>query len=400
MLDAAGHPGKLRRLRLVNRAYGYPPRSRTPCELPGDFSRKLSVARYIAWMNKLSQAGVMSALAAAALFGASTPLAKLLLARIDPWLLAALLYLGSGLGLWIARIAFRSKTPSLGRADWRWMLLAVLLGGIIAPVLLVFGLRGMTGSGTSLLLNAEAVLTAVVAWVVFRENVDRRVAIGLVCIVGGGLILGWGDAAGGDWLPALAVVGACLGWGLDNNFTRKVAMNDASFIAMVKGLVAGSTNLVIALALGASIPSASAVGSAAVLGFACYGVSLVLFIVSLRHLGTARAGAYFAVAPFFGATLSVLLLGEPVTSALVAAAVLMAVGVWLHLSEQHMHSHEHSVLAHTHSHVHGIGDDHHDHEHDSPIPVAPGTRHSHAHTHRPLTHTHPHLPDAHHSHRH
>jgi len=349
-------------------------------------------------MNKFTQAGVMSALAAAALFGASTPLAKLLLAQIDPWLLAALLYLGSGLGLWIARVVFRSRTPSLDRADWRWMLLAVLLGGIIAPVLLVFGLRGMTGSGASLLLNAEAVLTAVVAWVVFKENVDRRVATGLVCIVAGGLILGWGDAAGGDWLPALAVVGACLGWGLDNNFTRKVAMNDASFIAMVKGLVAGSTNLVIALALGASIPPASAVGSAAVLGFACYGVSLVLFIVSLRHLGTARAGAYLAVAPFFGATLSVLLLGEPVTGALLAAAVLMAVGVWLHLSEQHVHTHDHLTLAHHHSHIHGTGDDHHDHEHEPA--VAPGTRHAHAHIHQPLTHTHPHVPDAHHSHRH
>ena len=347
---------------------------------------------------RTGQIGVACALLAAALFGASTPLAKLLLAQIEPWLLAALLYLGSGIGLYLARRVMRSKTPTLSRTDWRWMLLAVLLGGIVAPVLLIFGLLGMTGSGASLLLNAEAVLTAVIAWVVFKENVDRKVALGLVCIVAGGIVLGWGETVGGNWLSALAVVGACLGWGLDNNFTRKVALNDASFIAMVKGLVAGSANLVIALVMGATIPAVSAVGFAAVLGFACYGVSLVLFIIALRHLGTARAGAYFAVAPFLGAALSVLLLGEAVTLPLVAAGALMTIGVWLHLSEQHAHAHDHEALSHTHSHVHGAEDDHHDHTHDDPIP--PGTRHSHPHVHRPQTHSHPHVPDAHHAHTH
>ncbi len=347
---------------------------------------------------RTGQVGVASALLAAALFGASTPLAKLLLAQIEPWLLAALLYLGSGIGLYLARRVMRSKTPTLSRTDWRWMLLAVLLGGIVAPVLLVFGLQGMTGSGASLLLNAEAVLTAVIAWVVFKENVDRRVALGLVCIVAGGIVLGWGETVGGNWLSALAVVGACLGWGLDNNFTRKVALNDASFIAMVKGLVAGTTNLVIALVMGATIPAVSAVGFAVVLGFACYGVSLVLFIIALRHLGTARAGAYFAVAPFLGAALSVLLLDEAVTASLVAAGMLMTIGVWLHLSEQHAHVHDHEALSHTHSHLHGPEDDHHDHTHEGPI--APGTRHSHPHVHRPQTHSHPHVPDAHHVHTH
>jgi drug/metabolite transporter (DMT)-like permease len=349
--------------------------------------------------HQIKHTGVASALLAAALFGASTPLAKLLLTRIDPWLLAALLYLGSGIGLWLARLITRSSTPKLTRSDWRWMLLAVLLGGVIAPVLLVFGLRGMTGSGASLLLNAEAVLTAVVAWVVFKENVDRRVALGLVCIVIGGAVLGWGESGRGDWLSALAIVGACLGWALDNNFTRKVALNDASFIAMMKGLVAGSTNFAIALALGASLPTSSAVAAAGLLGFACYGVSLVLFIIGLRHLGTARAGAYFAVAPFFGALLSVLLLGEPVTWLLLAASGLMALGVWLHLSEQHAHPHEHIVLTHDHGHTHDADDDHHEHDHDG-IFVPAGTRHSHPHAHRPLIHAHPHVPDAHHTHRH
>ena len=350
------------------------------------------------FIHRIAQSGVLSAFVAAVLFGASTPLAKLLLEQMDPWLLAAVLYLGSGIGLWFVRLALRSPTPKLSLHDWRWMLLAVLLGGIIAPVLLVFGLRGMSGSGASLLLNAEAVLTAVVAWVVFKENVDRRVALGLACIVVGGIVLGWGETAGGSWLSALAIVGACLGWALDNNFTRKVALTDASFVAMVKGLVAGTTNLVIALALGATVPSAFVVGSAAVLGFACYGVSLVLFILALRHVGTARAGAYFAVAPFFGATLSVLLLGEPITVPLILAGALMALGVWLHLSEQHSHYHEHYASSHSHWHSHGTDDDHHNHPHDELIPSM--THHSHQHEHRAHAHAHPHAPDAHHGHKH
>ena len=350
------------------------------------------------FIHRIAQSGVLSAFVAAVLFGASTPLAKLLLEQMDPWLLAAVLYLGSGIGLWFVRLALRSPTPKLSLHDWRWMLLAVLLGGIIAPVLLVFGLRGMSGSGASLLLNAEAVLTAVVAWVVFKENVDRRVALGLACIVVGGIVLGWGETAGGSWLSALAIVGACLGWALDNNFTRKVALTDASFVAMVKGLVAGTTNLVIALALGATVPSAFVVGSAAVLGFACYGVSLVLFILALRHVGTARAGAYFAVAPFFGATLSVLSLGEPITVPLILAGALMALGVWLHVSEQHSHYHEHDASSHSHWHSHGTDDDHHNHPHDELIPSM--THHSHQHEHRAHAHAHPHAPDAHHGHKH
>lgn len=203
----------------------------------------------------------------------------------------------------------------------------------------------------------------IIAWVVFKENVDRRVALGLVCIVIGGIMLCWGKPAGDNWLAAITVLGACLGWGLDRNFTRKVALNDTSFIAMVKGMVEGTTNLAIAMALGATMPSASAIGSAAVLGFACYGSSLVLFIIALRHVSTARAGAYFAVAPFLGATLAVLVIGEPITSSLIMAGALMAIGVSLHLSERHAHQHDHETLPHMDSHIHGTGDDPYDHTH-------------------------------------
>jgi drug/metabolite transporter (DMT)-like permease len=342
---------------------------------------------------------VTASLAAALLFGASTPLAKLLLGQTSPWLLAALLYLGSGLGLWLLRLVLRAPAVRLAAGAWPWLAGAVLLGGVVAPVLLMLGLAAIPASAASLLLNAEAVLTALVAWVVFRENVDRRVALGMVAIVSGGLVLAWpGSAREWQWQPALCIVAACLAWALDNNFTRKVSLADASWLAMVKGLAAGATNLVLALALGAVWPGMAVVAGAALLGFASYGASLTLFVIGLRGLGSARASAYFSVAPFFGALLSVGLFAEPVTFQLLAAGALMAVGVLLHLAERHQHDHLHEPTEHRHEHQHGTGDPHHAHVHQPP--VAPGTRHSHPHMHEPLRHTHPHFPDAHHRHRH
>ncbi|MBC5765961.1 DMT family transporter [Ramlibacter albus] len=342
---------------------------------------------------------VASALAAALLFGAAAPLAKLLLARVDAWLLAALLYLGSGLGLLLVRVVRRSPRVRLAAGEAKWLAGAVLCGGVAGPVLLMAGLSRMPASEASLLLNGEGVFTALIAWFVFRENVDKRVALGMLAIVAGGAVLAWpGQVEGIRWQGALLVLAACLAWAVDNNLTRKVSLNDASWIAMVKGLGAGATNLVIALAFGAAWPAPAAVGSAALLGFVSYGASLVLFVVALRSLGTARTGAYFSVAPFFGAVLSIALLGEDATWQLGAAGVLMAVGVWLHITERHEHWHRHDVMDHAHVHVHGTGDEHHDHVHVPPVP--PGTRHSHAHHHDPIAHAHPHYPDAHHRHEH
>jgi drug/metabolite transporter (DMT)-like permease len=345
--------------------------------------------------------GVAASLGAALLFGAAAPLAKLLLEQVSPWLLAALLYLGSGIGLALLRRLRPGPPVRLPPGEGRWLAGAVLAGGVVGPVLLMAGLAGMPASQASLLLNGEAVLTALLAWVVFRENVDRRVALGMLAIVAGGVVLAWpqGDADGAvTGRSVLLVLGACLAWAIDNNLTRKVSLADASWIAMVKGLAAGTTNLVLALALGASWPAAPLVAAAALLGLVSYGVSLVLFVLGLRALGTARTGAYFSVAPFFGTLLAVLVLGEPVTWQLAVAAVLMAAGVWLHLTERHEHRHTHEVLEHAHEHVHGAGDPHHEHEHVPP--VAPGTRHSHPHRHAPLVHSHPHYPDAHHRHEH
>ena len=345
--------------------------------------------------------GIAPALLAALLFGASTPLAKLLLVQVNPWLLAALLYLGSGLGLWLVRRLRRSPAVRLARGEWRWLVGAVVCGGVVAPVLLMWGLASMPASGASLLLNAEGVLTALLAWFVFRENFDRRIAVGMLAIVAGALVLSWPAAGAVQFAslwPTLAVLGACAGWALDNNLTRKVALSDASWLAMVKGLAAGTTNLLLGWSLGEPWPAGGVVASAALLGFISYGASLTLFVLALRHLGTARTGAYFSVAPFFGAVLALVLLDEPLTQTLLLGGTLMAIGVALHLTERHEHAHQHVPMDHDHAHTHGEGDDHHAHRHDAP--VAPGTRHSHRHRHERVTHTHAHFPDAHHQHDH
>lgn len=197
----------------------------------------------------------------------------------------------------------------------------------------------------------------------------------------------------GLW-PALTVLGACLSWGIDNNLTRKVSLADATWIATVKGLTAGLVNLSLALLLGAHFPSTLHLLCAMLLGLFAYGVSLALFVVSLRHLGSARTGAYFSVAPFFGAAIAVFL-GDPVTLSLLLAGALMAGGVWLHLTEDHSHAHMHEPLEHEHAHKH---DEHHQHSHE--LPEAAGTRHTHLHRHAPLRHRHSHFPDAHHRHDH
>lgn len=341
---------------------------------------------------------VLHALAAAALFGASTPFAKLLLGEAPPVLLAGLLYLGSGLGLMGARLLRDRgwKASGLGPGEWRWLLGAIAAGGVLAPVALMAGLARSGAAAASLLLNLEAVLTALLAWLVFRENADRRIVLGMAAIVAGGVLLSWpggGDDAGGAGLALVAL--ACLGWAVDNNLTRKVSASDALFVAGSKGLIAGGVNTVLALSLGSAWPSAPTLAAAMVVGLAGYGASLVLFVLALRGLGTARTGAYFSTAPFIGAALALVLFGETVGPLFWLAAALMAAGVWLHLTEHHEHVHQHHALDHAHRHVH---DAHHQHAHDFPWDGC--EPHEHPHVHAPLTHAHPHFPDVHHRHPH
>ena len=346
-------------------------------------------------LSTIRTPGIRAALGAAVLFGASTPLAKFLLDSISPWLLASLLYMGSGLGLMFYRVLRRSPRVRLRRADAGWFLGAIVAGGVAGPVLLMFGLRGMPASGASLLLNAEVVFTTLLAWFVFHENFDRRIALGMLTIFAGAVVLSWpGEGRFSDLWSALCILGACFSWALDNNFTRKVSLTDAVWIAAVKGLAAGSVNLGIAFALGLHWPAWAPMIGAMLVGLVAYGVSLALFVVSLRHLGTARAGAYFSVAPFFGAVLA-LAMGEALTFSLLLAGSLMALGVWFHLTEQHEHEHSHHEEFHTHQHVH---DEHHQHDHD--FEWNGKGPHSHPHHHAPLRHAHVHFPDAHHQHRH
>jgi drug/metabolite transporter (DMT)-like permease len=344
-------------------------------------------------MNLWRNPGAAAALGAALLFGAGTPIAKLLLGPVSPWLLAGLLYLGSGVGLAFWRRLRHAEHAHLGAGEVKWLAVAVLAGGVVAPVLLMWGLSRMPASGVSLMLNLEGVFTALIAWFVFHENFDRRIFIGMTLILAGAALLSWSDEArAGAALPALAVAAACVGWAVDNNLTRKVSLADATYIAMVKGLVSGGVNTAIALTLGATLPSAPILIGAATVGFLSYGVSLALFVVALRHVGAARTGAYFSTAPFAGALLAVALLHEPISARLVAAALLMGWGVWLHLTERHHHEHMHEAIEHEHEHVH---DEHHQHAGHDAGP------HTHWHRHAPMTHSHPHFPDEHHrGHRH
>jgi drug/metabolite transporter (DMT)-like permease len=347
--------------------------------------------------------GVGLALTAAALFGASAPIAKGLLRDVAPQLLAGLLYLGSGTGLLLLWLPRRKSASNLGaaeapvsRRDIPWLAGAIVAGGVAGPLLLMLGLARTPASAASLLLNLEAVFTAALAWLVFREHVHRRIALGMLAIVAGGALLSWqGRLAWGGLSGPLAVAGACLAWGIDNNLTQKVSASDPVQITMLKGLVAGTTNTALALALGARWPAASVLLGAVIVGFLGYGASLVLYVRALRDLGTARTGAYFSFAPFIGAALAVLIWREPVTPLLLAAGGAMGVGLWLHLTEQHAHRHIHEPLVHSHPHVHDV---HHQHTHGPNDP--PDEPHTHPHRHDLLTHSHAHYPDIHHRHLH
>lgn len=335
------------------------------------------------------------ALASAALFGAATPALKPIAGELNPVLLAGLLYLGSFLGLTVAR-ALRPKRNEapLRRQDLPALGGAIAAGGIAAPILLVWGLSGLAASAASLLLAAEAVLTVLVAAALFREPVAPRIWLAAVLVLGAGALLAWTP---GLSLPvslhALAVLAACLLWGLDNNLTSRISLSDPYSIAMWKGLGAGGVNTAIGIALVPTLPQALWLGALAV-GALGYGASLVLYVLALRHLGAARTAAHFGSAPFFGAALSIALLGEPVTPVLGAAFVLAALGTWLALTEKHHHEHVHEAIEHEHRHVH---DAHHRHAHRGDEGPEP---HSHPHRHAPMRHRHAHFPDPHHRHPH
>jgi drug/metabolite transporter (DMT)-like permease len=346
-----------------------------------------------------SRIGIVYAIAAAALFGLSTPLAKSLLGSTSPFIVAGLLYLGSGLGLLVVhgvQRAMKKDIAPIPKGKWPWLFGAILFGGVVAPVLLMTGLARTTGSTASLLLNLEGVFTAVIAWTLARENADRRIVIGMIAILLGGAVLSWtSDGGFAVSFGALFIAGACLSWAIDNNLTQAVSSADAVLTASLKGLVAGAVNVIVGVMMGSSLPTPSTTALTMLVGFGGYGVSLVCFILALRHVGTARTGAYFAVAPFVGAGASFLFLTESPTVQFAVALALMGVGVWIHVTERHEHEHKHEPMTHTHRHVH---DEHHQHAHAPGISAS--EPHTHEHTHGAIAHSHLHWPDIHHRHVH
>jgi drug/metabolite transporter (DMT)-like permease len=352
----------------------------------------------------MSVRSALPALAAALLFGASTPLAKLLGGDISPLLLAGVLYLGSGIGLSVLLLLRRSigqgaqaidRSIGIPRRDIPWLAGAIVAGGMLGPALLMGGLATTAAAPAALLLNVEGVLTALIAWLVFKENTDRHIVLGMAAIVVGGVLLAWQPGEARVSWGAMLIVAACLCWAVDNNLTRKVAANDALLIACLKGLFAGVVNTSLSLMAGAHVPALGPLVATLLVGFAGYGLSLALFVLALRSLGTARTGAYFSVAPLFGVLIAFVVWPEVPSRTFWVAAALMTLGVWLHLRERHAHPHTHEATEHSHPHVH---DGHHQHAHDFAWDgVEP---HVHPHRHAVLTHAHAHYPDIHHRHTH
>jgi len=339
--------------------------------------------------------GIAAAILAALAYAFTIPVTKVFVAGTSPWLLAGILYLGSGLGLTVLLLASH-RSWSVPLSDTPRLLGAIVCGGVIAPVLMLHGLRGVTGSAASLLLVCEGVFTSLLAWVIFREHLDRRIVIGFVSITAGAVLLAAAPGIAGS-LPMTAaglVLAACLFWAMDNNLTRTVSLSDPMQVAAAKGLVAGITNTLLGTLVGAQWPAPRVALLGAIVGFVGYGLSLALFVYALRELGTARTGAYFSTAPFVAALMSVWFLGEPITSALAVAGAFVALGVWLHVTERHVHEHLHEAQEHEHGHEH---DEHH--RHHDPDEAVPHW-HSHRHVHPVVRHGHPHFPDAHHRHEH
>jgi drug/metabolite transporter (DMT)-like permease len=340
--------------------------------------------------------GMVLGLLSAFLFGASTPASKLLLAELTPFQLAGLLYLGAALGvaLPVALERRRADRVRLDSRNRRRLTGAVLFGGVLGPVLLLMGLRLAAAASVSLILNLEMAATAALGALWFREPLPRRGWLGVTGIVAAGALLstdgGWPGLAAG-----LLVAAACGCWGLDNHLTALIDGITPARSTLVKGVAAGATNLSIGAALAPIPASGSTVAQALAVGAVCYGVSISLYIASAQQLGATRAQGLFASAPFFGAGLAFVALGEPLTPVHAAAAAILSLSVALLFLAQHGHEHVHEALEHVHSHRHDDG--HHTHVHPG---RPPGKRHTHRHRHAPLSHAHPHWPDLHHRHRH
>jgi drug/metabolite transporter (DMT)-like permease len=352
-------------------------------------------------MNRNRIYPIAQALIAALLFGASAPLAKLLLGEVEPIPLAAFLYLGSGIGLLgiktYRRINRRlsDDEAQIKKSDIPWLAGAILAGGVAAPITLLFSLKNTPAATASLLLNFEGVATTLIAVLAFKESISRRAWWAIALITLSSIFLSINlNASWGFSLGALGIIAACILWGIDNNFTRNISAKDPLMIVTIKGLGAGSFSLALALILGNKIPAPSVILGALALGSLSYGISIVLFIHAMRGLGAARTSALFGTAPLAGMLLSFLLFREFPSWMFIIAFPLMVAGTLFLVSEEHEHDHVHEMTLHEHAHVHDDG--HHEHDHEGDY----AQKHSHIHKHGELAHAHHHMPDLHHRHIH
>lgn len=339
--------------------------------------------------------GGLLALLAAALFGLSTPLVQRWGAGMGPFTTAALLYAGAA----VVALALRQppeREARLRRSDLPRLLAMAGCGAVVGPVALAWGLQHTSGSSASLMLTLEALFTAVLAWKMYGETLDKRVAAAMLLLLAGGLalVLEQGLAGQTQLLGLLAVLAATAAWGVDNTLSRGVAERDPGQVVLVKASLGAVATSGLAMAAGEPAPGVPAAAALLAIGATGYGLSLRLYLLAQRAFGAGRTGSVFAFAPFIGA-IGALALGERSASAMmIGGGLLMLLGVLLHLAESHDHAHDHAALAHEHAHVHDDG--HHLHGHD---PMPRGS-HSHWHQHAPVCHTHPHVPDAHHGHHH
>ncbi|MBI3993621.1 MAG: EamA family transporter [Candidatus Lambdaproteobacteria bacterium] len=337
---------------------------------------------------------VVECLLAAALFGASTPAAKALLAPMGPLTLAGLLYLGAAAGSAFWALRERATVRRADRRNWLWLGGAILFGGGLGPALLMWGLVTAPAASAALWLNLESVATALLGWAFFREHLSGRTWLASALVCGASVLLA-SPSAFALAPAALLVLLACICWGLDNSFTALIDRFTPAQSTFAKGLVAGTVNLLLGLWLHGAVPEARAVGGALLVGLFSYGLSMVLYISGAQQLGATRAQMVFATAPFWGVLIAWAAMGEPLAAVQLAGGGLMAGALWLMQSEHHAHLHTHAATRHTHLHRHD--DEHHTHAHPG-LPA--GRWHRHEHTHEPLTHGGPHRPDLHHRHEH
>jgi len=354
-------------------------------------------------MSQSRNIPVLQALLAAVLFGSSTPISKLLLSDVDPVPLAGILYLGSGIGAALLLLfkkfdpVSKKKEANLSLTDIPWMIGAVFAGGVAAPIILLFSLQVTPAASASLLLNFESVATTIIAMIVFKEAVDKRILMAMISITLASILLSWdGNNNWGLSIGALGILGACFFWGMDNNFTRKISAKNPLSLVAIKGIGAGSFSLILALILRKPLPGIEIILLAALIGFVCYGISIALFIRAMRSLGASRTSTLFGAAPFVGMSLSIVIFNMVPNGLFWATIPLLLAGMYLMFSEQHDHTHKHEPDEHEHCHMHP--DSHHIHEHENE--VAFEGEHSHWHMHEELEHCHSHTPDIHHWHDH